>query len=96
MLTARSENHTIQDVPGVPLRTNARPGTAVEGQLREIQSELSGGQVDLPSPTTVPHLSYFAVATVDGPPHSYISLWVPEHQAPRAAELLGDAGFTVT
>jgi hypothetical protein len=97
MLTARAEEETIVAVPGVRFRTNARPDTASERQLQDIQSELSDGERELSSPTTLPHLNYFYAATKgDRPTNSFISLWVPKEQQLQAEDLLRAAGFTVT
>lgn len=96
MLTARAQKETIEAVSGLRFRTNARHDTAAGRQLQEIQSELSGGRGSLSLPTTLPHLTFFAVATADGPTNSYISLWVPQEQERQATELLNAAGFTVT
>jgi len=96
MLTARAKDETIEGVVGVRFRTNAKPNTAGEEQLKEIQYELSGGQIDLPSPTTVPHLNYYYVDVVGGPARSLISLWVPATQESRATELLEAAEFALS
>jgi hypothetical protein len=95
MLTVRVEKETIEGVSGIRLRTNAEPGTEAEGRLQGIQSELSGGIVDLPSPTTLPHLNFYVAAIVDGPDKTYISLWVPSEQQLQATRLLEDAGFAL-
>lgn len=94
MATIRVEKETIEGQPGIRFRTNAEPETEAEGRLQEIQSELSGGIVDLPSPTTLPHLNFYAVAIVNGLDKTYISLWVPSEQQLQATRLLEDAGFT--
>ena len=95
MLTAKAEEETIGQVAGVRFNTNERPETEPERRLQEIQADLSGGTTDGPPPT-VAHLNYYAVAVVDGPSRSYISLWVPREKQTEAAGLLEDAGFTVT
>jgi hypothetical protein len=95
MMTARAEQEPIMGVAGVRFKTNAKPKTGDEDRLKEIQYQLSGGQVDLPSPTTVAHLSLYYVDAVDGSTRSPISLWVPATQRPQAAELLEAADFTV-
>lgn len=81
---------------GVRFTTDGRPGTAQERHLQEIQGALSEGVVFLPSHTTLPHLSWHSVATVDGPSYPVISLWVPTEQRSQAAERLQSAGFTVS
>ena len=96
MPTARTSDETIQDVPGVRFRTDARPNTPEEAQLQEIQSELADGVTSLPSGTNLPHLNYYDAQAVDGPSQTYISLWVPGDQRSQATGLLESAGFTVS
>ena len=96
MPIATAQEETSAGVPGVRFTTDARPGTAQEEQLQGIQYELSGGVDLLPSQPTVAHLTLHEVATVDGPSHSVVSLWVPTEQRSRAAERLAGAGFRVS
>jgi hypothetical protein len=86
---------TITGVPGVRFATAARPGSAEEGTLQRIQATLSGGDMSLPSPTTVAHLAYQSVEVVDGTSYSIITLWVPEAQESDAAAALRAEGFDV-
>lgn len=96
MPSATAHEETIAGVPGVRFRTDARQHTSEEERLQEIQSRLSGGEDDLPSQTTLPHLALEEVQTVDGPSYSVISLWVPTDKRAEAAERLRAAGFTVS
>jgi len=86
---------TIESVSGIRFRTNAEPETEAEKHLRGIQSKLSGGIVELSSPTTLPHLNFYVAAVVDGADKTYVSLWVPSEQRSEATQLLEVAGFTV-
>ena len=86
---------TIAGVPGVRFATTARPGSAEERTLQRVQEALSGGETELPSPTTVAHLAYQSVEVVDGTSYSVITLWVPEAQESEAAEALRAEGFDV-
>ena len=95
MQRARAEEETIEGVAGIRFRTDARPDTALEAKLQEIQSALSGGQVLLPSPTTLPHLELTSVQVVDGESYAVISLWVPRDLRSDAAAQLEAAGFTL-
>lgn len=93
--TVTRGNDTTAGVPGVRFATTARPGSAEEGVLQRIQSALSGGQTELPSPTTVAHLAYQSVEVVDGTSYSVITLWVPQAQESEAADALRAEGFEV-
>lgn len=95
MASATVREETILNVPGVRFSTNARPHTEQEEELQAIQSALSGGVVDLPSPTTLPHLNFYSVKTVGGS-ETFISLWVPNEQRADAANRLEAAGFAVS
>jgi hypothetical protein len=94
--SATVSEETISNVPGVRFSTNARPDTEQEEKLQAIQSALSGGIVDLPSPTTLPHLNYYSAAIVGGGSETYISLWVPADQRAGTTKRLETAGFTVS
>jgi hypothetical protein len=95
MPTVSTHEQVIDGVPGIRFRTNAQPDTEPERQLQEIQSKLSSGEVHLSSSTTLPHLNFYDVATIDGPTQTFISLWVPKEQELQATELLEAADFTV-
>jgi hypothetical protein len=95
MPNATVQQETVAGVPRVRFTTDARPGTEEEDQLQEIQLELSDGVDSLGAQPTVAHLTLHEVATVDGPSHSVISLWVPAEQQPLAVERLQSAGFTI-
>lgn len=95
MASATVREETILNVPGVRFSTNARPHTEQEEELQAIQSRLSGGVVDLPSPTMLPHLNFYSVMTASGS-KTFISLWVPKEQQVDAADLLETAGFAVS
>jgi hypothetical protein len=81
-------------VPGIRFRTDAEPETKAEGRLRDIQSELSGGTVELGEAPIVAHLNFYMVARVDAPDKTYVSLWLPAEQRTQAVELLEAAEFT--
>jgi hypothetical protein len=94
--SATAREAAISNVPGIRFSTNARQHTEQEDKLKAIQGALSGGIIDLPSPTTLPHLSFYSVATVDGDSGTFISLWVPKDQQADATKRLEAAGFTVS
>jgi hypothetical protein len=96
VLNATVEEETIAGVSGVRFLTDARPETEADFKLRAIQRELAGGVDRLPEGTTLPHLNFVSVATVDGPSYSVISLWVPKEKRSKATALLRAADFTVT
>lgn len=96
MPKAITQEETIAGLPGVRFNTDARPDTAQEKRLQEIQSALAEGKVLLPSPTTLPHLSLYEVNVVHAPSFSMISLWVPMEKRSEAVERLQAAGFTVS
>jgi hypothetical protein len=93
--TVTRGNDTIAGVPGVRFATAARPGSAEERVLQQIQSRLSGGRTELPDPTTDPHLAYRSVEVVDGTSYSVITLWVPAGKETEAADALRAEGFDV-
>lgn len=95
MSTVTRGNDTIAGVPGVRFATTAQPGSPEEQVLQRIQSTLSGGVTELPSPTTVAHLALSSVQVVDGASYSVISLWVPKDQEAQAADALRAEGFEV-
>jgi hypothetical protein len=80
----------------VRFRTDVSPNTEPESRLREIQSELAGGVIDIPSGSSLPHLNWYSAATRDGSTHTYVSLWVAGHLADEARKLLEAAGFVVS
>jgi hypothetical protein len=94
--TARSQAETSGGVAGVRFRTDVEPTAGPESRLREIQSGLSGGILDIPSGSALPHLNFYDVATHDGPTHTYVSLWVPGDLADQARKLLEAADFVVS
>jgi hypothetical protein len=93
--TVTRGNDTIAGVPGVRFATAARPGSAEERVLQQVQSRLSGGITELPDPATVAQLAYQSVEVVDGTSYSVITLWVPAAQESEAADALRAEGFDV-